>query len=137
MLREPGRYDYWPLIDRIKIRWPDGARVAFWVGPNIEFYELNPPDGQGRPQRKFGHQRGDRGRDASGCWAAEPCSEAMAWQIRRHNGEMFGEQRCKIAPAVRGRRRAVEQQDHRTRTHDLHMPFEAACSNESKCRAIW
>ena len=49
MLRDPGRYDYLPLIDRPKIRWPNGARVAFWVGPNIEFYELNPPDGQGRP----------------------------------------------------------------------------------------
>ena len=49
MLREPDRYDYWPLIDRPKIRWPNGARVAFWVCPNIEFYELNPPDGQGRP----------------------------------------------------------------------------------------
>jgi peptidoglycan/xylan/chitin deacetylase (PgdA/CDA1 family) len=25
------------------IRWPNGAHVAFWVAPNIEFYELNPP----------------------------------------------------------------------------------------------
>jgi allantoinase len=23
--------------------------LAFWVAPNIEFYELDPPDGQGRP----------------------------------------------------------------------------------------
>ena len=49
MLTDPGRYDYLPLIDRPKICWPNGARVAFWVAPNIEFYELNPPDGQGRP----------------------------------------------------------------------------------------
>ena len=49
MLRDPGRYDYLPLIDRPQIRWPNGARVAFWVCPNIEFYELDPPDGQGRP----------------------------------------------------------------------------------------
>ena len=49
MLTEPGRYDYLPLIDRPKIRWPNGARVAFWVCPNIEFYEFDPPDGQGRP----------------------------------------------------------------------------------------
>lgn len=55
MLSEPGRYDYLPLIDRPKIVWPDGARVAFWVAPNIEFYELDPPDVQGRPiwQRPF------------------------------------------------------------------------------------
>jgi allantoinase len=25
------------------IRWPNGARVAFWVAPNIEFYEFDPP----------------------------------------------------------------------------------------------
>ena len=49
MLTEPGRYEYLPLIDRPIIRWPNGARVAFWVAPNIEFYELDPPDGQGRP----------------------------------------------------------------------------------------
>jgi peptidoglycan/xylan/chitin deacetylase (PgdA/CDA1 family) len=49
MATDPGRCDYLPLIDRPKIRWPDEARVAFWVCPNIEFYELNPPGGQGRP----------------------------------------------------------------------------------------
>src|SRR5215471_4451595 len=49
MLTEPGRYDYLPLIDRPIIRWPENARVAFWVAPNIEFYEIDPPDGQGRP----------------------------------------------------------------------------------------
>lgn len=43
MLRDPGRYPYLPLIDRPKITWPGGARVAFWVAPNIEFYELAPP----------------------------------------------------------------------------------------------
>src|SRR5262245_49337463 len=49
MLKEADRYDYLPLIDRPRIQWPNGARVAFWVCPNIEFYELAPPDGQGRP----------------------------------------------------------------------------------------
>jgi hypothetical protein len=34
------RYDYLPLVDRPLIRWPNDARVAFWVGPNIEFYEM-------------------------------------------------------------------------------------------------
>ena len=28
---------------RPKIRWPNDARVAFWVAPNIEFYEIDPP----------------------------------------------------------------------------------------------
>ncbi|MDP6872671.1 MAG: polysaccharide deacetylase family protein [Alphaproteobacteria bacterium] len=48
MLREPGLYDYSPFDDRPKITWPDGARVAFWVAPNIEFYELDPPLNPGR-----------------------------------------------------------------------------------------
>lgn len=43
MRRDPGLYDYAPLIDRPKIAWPNGAHVAFWVAPNIEFYELDPP----------------------------------------------------------------------------------------------
>ena len=36
-------YDYWPYEGRPKITWPNGAKVAFWVAPNIEFYELDPP----------------------------------------------------------------------------------------------
>ena len=43
MKPDPGYYDYWPYENRPKIKWPNGARVAFWVAPNIEFYELDPP----------------------------------------------------------------------------------------------
>ena len=43
MRSDPGLYDYWPYVDRPKLTWPDGARIAFWVAPNIEFYELDPP----------------------------------------------------------------------------------------------
>ena len=39
---DPGLYDYWPYVERPKLTWPNGARVAFWVAPNIEFYELDP-----------------------------------------------------------------------------------------------
>jgi len=42
MKRDPGLYDYNPYVGRPKITWPDGARLAFWVAPNIEFYELDP-----------------------------------------------------------------------------------------------
>ena len=38
-----GFYDYWPYEGRPKIEWPNGAKVAFWVAPNIEFYEIDPP----------------------------------------------------------------------------------------------
>jgi allantoinase len=46
---DPGLYDYWAYRDRPKIVWPDGKRIAFWVAPNIEFYELAPPT---NPSRK-------------------------------------------------------------------------------------
>ena len=43
MLSDPSVYSYSPYHKRPKISWPNGARVAFWVAPNIEFYELYPP----------------------------------------------------------------------------------------------
>ncbi len=49
MKEDPGYYDYWPYENRPKIQWPNGAKIAFWVAPNIEFYELNPPN---NPYRK-------------------------------------------------------------------------------------
>jgi allantoinase len=48
MKADPGLYDPWPWRGRPKIAWPSGARLALWVAPNIEFYELNPPK---NPQR--------------------------------------------------------------------------------------
>jgi len=38
----PDRFDYSPITDRPKLTWPDKARVAFWVAPNIEHYEYTP-----------------------------------------------------------------------------------------------
>lgn len=41
---EPRRYGpfaYSPIIDRPPLRWPNGARLAVWVVPNIEFFPLN------------------------------------------------------------------------------------------------
>lgn len=46
---DPDRYDYLSLVDRPKISWPGNARVAFWVSPNVEFYELDPPPNPGYP----------------------------------------------------------------------------------------
>jgi allantoinase len=37
------RYDYDPIIRRKPLRWPDGARVAVWVIPNIEHFHLDRP----------------------------------------------------------------------------------------------
>ena len=46
---EPDRFDYSPIIDRPVIRWPNDARVAFWVSPNVEHYEYTPPHRPTRP----------------------------------------------------------------------------------------
>jgi peptidoglycan/xylan/chitin deacetylase (PgdA/CDA1 family) len=45
---EPDRFEYSPIIDRPVIKWPNNARVALWVAPNIEFYEYLPPQARGR-----------------------------------------------------------------------------------------
>ncbi|WP_429911316.1 polysaccharide deacetylase family protein [Glycocaulis sp.] len=46
---DPNLYDYWPYRDRPKIEWPGGKKLAFWIAPNIEFYEFNPPANPKRP----------------------------------------------------------------------------------------
>lgn len=38
----PDRFDYLPIVDRPVIRWPNNARVALWVAPNVEWYEYTP-----------------------------------------------------------------------------------------------
>ena len=49
---EPGAYGpyaYEPIIDRPPLAWPNGARIAFWIIPNIEIFALDErmPDGPG------------------------------------------------------------------------------------------
>jgi allantoinase len=36
-------YDYEPMIDRKPLRWPNGARLAFWITPNVEVFRLGMP----------------------------------------------------------------------------------------------
>ena len=42
-------YRYEAIVDRPPLTWPGGARIAFWVIPNIEVFALNErmPDGPG------------------------------------------------------------------------------------------
>ena len=42
MAQAPSRVDYSPIIERPPIRWPNDARVALWIAPNIEHYEYLP-----------------------------------------------------------------------------------------------
>lgn len=36
-----GPFSYVPITRRPKLAWPNGARIAFWVNPNIEFFRLD------------------------------------------------------------------------------------------------
>lgn len=47
--KDPGLYDFRPYRDRPKLEWPNGKKVAVWVSPNLEFYEIDPP---ANPYRK-------------------------------------------------------------------------------------
>ena len=47
-----GPFPYSPIIRRPRIEWPNGARLALWIIPNVEFFALNervPPN----PQEKL------------------------------------------------------------------------------------
>src|SRR5882757_4649691 len=46
-----GPFPYSPIIRRPRLSWPDGAQVALWVIPNIEFFSLmeKVPAGSGGP----------------------------------------------------------------------------------------
>jgi allantoinase len=46
---DPGLYDFVPYRDRKPIVWPGGKKVAVWVSPNLEYYEIDPP---ANPHRK-------------------------------------------------------------------------------------
>jgi allantoinase len=41
--KEHSRFDYSAIVDRPKLRWPEGARVAVWVIPNIEHFLFDRP----------------------------------------------------------------------------------------------
>ena len=34
-------YDYSPLPERPKLTWPNGARVGFYIGLDIEHYQVD------------------------------------------------------------------------------------------------
>lgn len=48
------RIGYLPLNNRPKIKWPNNARVAFWVIPNVEFHEYMPPPRLARQEAGHG-----------------------------------------------------------------------------------
>ncbi|RVU06912.1 polysaccharide deacetylase [Novosphingobium umbonatum] len=46
---DPELYDFTPYRARKPIVWPGGKKVAVWVSPNLEYYEIDPP---ANPHRK-------------------------------------------------------------------------------------
>jgi peptidoglycan/xylan/chitin deacetylase (PgdA/CDA1 family) len=36
-------YEYSPIIQRPKLEWPNGARLAFWIGLNVEHFKVDMP----------------------------------------------------------------------------------------------
>ncbi len=69
---DPNPVTYSPILNRPQLRWPNGARVAVWIVPNIEHYEYQPkyqrirdpwprsphPDVLGYAQRDYGNRVG-------------------------------------------------------------------------------
>lgn len=64
-----GRFPYSAIVDRPPLRWPNDARVALWVIPNIEHYHfdsvfptghkgIGAPDMIGFSQRDYGNRVG-------------------------------------------------------------------------------
>ena len=49
------RLAYSAIVDRKRIEWPGGAKVAVWVVPNIEHYEYLPPPGPVDPYPRTPH----------------------------------------------------------------------------------
>jgi peptidoglycan/xylan/chitin deacetylase (PgdA/CDA1 family) len=69
--RDYGPFPYVPIKDRPKLSWPNGARLAVWIIPNIEFFPLtrgippqpgapagNPPSVRAWAQRDYGNRVG-------------------------------------------------------------------------------
>jgi peptidoglycan/xylan/chitin deacetylase (PgdA/CDA1 family) len=40
---ENALYDYSPIVDRPKLVWPNGKRIAFYIGLNVEHFEIDKP----------------------------------------------------------------------------------------------
>lgn len=100
---EPNLTTYSPITQRPALRWPNGARVAVWVVPNIEHYEFQPkfvrtrdpwprtphPDLLGYAQRDYGNR--------VGIWRlfdlvdelGIPCTASLSMSVIQHYPAIF------------------------------------------------
>jgi allantoinase len=64
-VQDPGPHPYFPyqaIVDRPPVKWPNGARVAVWVIPNIEHFHIEigaqTPDIRNHSRRDYGNRVG-------------------------------------------------------------------------------
>ena len=64
-MTDPGPFPFFPyqaIVDRPPLRWPNGARVAVWVIPNIEHFHIeignSAPDIRNFSRRDYGNRVG-------------------------------------------------------------------------------
>ena len=97
------RIIYSAISRRPKLEWPEGARVALWLVPNVEHYEYLPRPGQLRdpwPRTPhpdvLGYARGDYG-NRIGFWRMIevidryriPCTVSLNLAVYQHFPEIF------------------------------------------------
>jgi allantoinase len=64
-VQDPGPFPFFPyqaIIDRPRVRWPNGAHVAVWVIPNVEHFHIEigaeAPDIRNHSRRDYGNRVG-------------------------------------------------------------------------------
>ena len=100
---EPVRIQYSPINRRPRLQWPDGARIALWLVPNVEHYEYLPRTGQMRdpwPRMPhpdvLGYSRADYG-NRIGIWRTfdvidrykMPCTVSLNLAVYEHFPEIM------------------------------------------------
>src|SRR5690606_37520859 len=99
------RFEYAPLHGRPTISWPEGKRLAVWLVPNVEHYELDaslkgirdpwprsmPPDGLNYPLKEYGNRLGiDRVLDVTDRLGIR-CTVSLSWALPTMFPDVFDE----------------------------------------------
>ena len=142
MALPPYRVDYSPIIERPRLEWPDGARVALWIAPNIEHYEYLPdfdglrnpwprtpyPDAQQYSYRDYGNRVGFwRMADVLDRYGIR-CCVSLNMAVLEHFpeiGEAMGSGRLAGVPAGWCREMATKDYNHGLVLQKFPVPGEA------------
>ncbi len=124
----PDRFDYSPIIDRPVIKWPNDARVALWVSPNVEFHEYTPPDRLTRPN-VLSYSRTDYG-NRIGFWR-------MLEVLDKHNVRCCVSLNHAILEHFPEIRDAMVERDYDYMTHGIYWTRPTAQFTEDEERAFY